>query len=241
MNDVDTGVPVRGGRMQIPRSRGATSGFLLILLGAWGALIPFIGPYFNFAYNTDQEWLWTTARGWLEVLPGAAAAVGGLLLLTSGHRAAAMFGGWLAVLAGAWFVVGRAFAGPLPIGDVGAPVAPTDTKRLALELAYFSGLGAVIVFLGALALGRLSVRSLRDIQYAQRPVAAAQPAPVTATEAQTERIAPARDADPETERVAPVDTTAPEETAEETPEGEPHRRGIGGLFRRRRETTAAGR
>ena len=70
MNELDTGVPVRGGRMQIPPSRGAVSGFLLILLGAWGALIPFIGPYFNFAYTPDQEWTWTAARGWLEVLPG---------------------------------------------------------------------------------------------------------------------------------------------------------------------------
>ena len=40
MNDVDT----RAGRFDIPRSRGAASGFLLILLGLWGALVPFIGP-----------------------------------------------------------------------------------------------------------------------------------------------------------------------------------------------------
>ena len=51
MNDLDTGVHPRAGRLQIPRSRGAASGFLLLLLGVWGALIPFIGPYFNFAYT----------------------------------------------------------------------------------------------------------------------------------------------------------------------------------------------
>ena len=88
-----------------------------------------------------------------------------------------MFGGWLTVLAGAWFVVGRALAGPLGIGDVGAPVAPTENKRVWLELTYFYGLGAVIIFFGAVALGRLSVRTARDIAYVQRPVAAAaQPA-----------------------------------------------------------------
>jgi len=176
----DTRVDARGGRLQMPRSRGAMSGFLLILLGAWGALIPFVGPYFDFAFTPDQEWFWTTARGWLEVLPGAATALGGLLLLISRNRATAMFGGWLTVLAGAWFVVGRALAGPLGIGDVGAPVADTETKRVWLELTYFYGLGALIVFFGAVALGRLSVRSARDIAYAQRPVAAAatpQPAP----------------------------------------------------------------
>ena len=83
-----------------------------------------------------------------------------------------MLGGWLTVLAGAWFVVGRALAGPLGISDIGAPVAPTETKRVWLELTYFYGLGAVIIFFGAVALGRLSVRTARDIAYVQRPVAA---------------------------------------------------------------------
>jgi hypothetical protein len=198
-----------GGRLQMPRSRGAASGFLLILLGAWGALIPFVGPYFDFAFTPDQEWTWTTARGWLEVLPGAATVLGGLLLLGSRNRATAMFGGWLTVLAGAWFVVGRALAGPLGIGDAGAPVAATETKRVWLELTYFHGLGALIVFLGAVALGRLSVRTARDIAYAQRPVAAAaqpQPAP--------------------SEEVTEIQPTA---TATEPP----HRRRWAGMFGRR--------
>jgi hypothetical protein len=152
------------------RSRGAASGFLLILLGAWGALVPFVGPRFDFAFTPDQEWVWTIQRGWLEVLPGVATALGGLLLLVSANRATAMLGGWLTVAGGAWFVVGRALAGPLNIGDVGAPVADTETKRVWLELTYFYGLGALIVFFGAIALGRLSVRSVRDVAYAQRPV-----------------------------------------------------------------------
>ena len=91
----------------MPRSRGAASGFLLILLGIWGALVPFVGPYFDFAFTPDQEWAWTAARGWLEVLPGAATALGGFLLLSSRNRFTAMMGGWLTVFAGAWFVVGR--------------------------------------------------------------------------------------------------------------------------------------
>jgi hypothetical protein len=179
----DTRVHARGGRLQMPRSRGAASGFLLILLGAWGALVPFVGPYFDFAFTPDQAWFWTTARGWLEVLPGAATVLGGLLLLVSANRATAMLGGWLTVLAGAWFVVGRALAGPLGIGDVGAPVAATESKRVWLELTYFYGLGALIVFFGAVALGRLSVRTARDIAYVQRPVAsAAQPQPAPSEE-----------------------------------------------------------
>jgi hypothetical protein len=61
--------PTRG---RIPRSRGAVIGLLLVILGVWGALIPFIGPNFDFAYTPGQAW--TAARGWLEVLPGVATA-----------------------------------------------------------------------------------------------------------------------------------------------------------------------
>jgi hypothetical protein len=147
----------------MPRTRGALSGLLLILLGAWGALVPFFGPNINWAYMADPAWTWTTAKGWLEVLPGAVAAVGGLLLLVSGNRASAVFGGWLAALGGAWFVVGRTFASTLTIGGVGQPMAATDLKRALLEVTYFTGLGALIVFLGGAALARAAVRHARDV------------------------------------------------------------------------------
>ena len=174
-------VPARGGRMGMPRSRGAASGFLLLLLGLWGALIPFVGPYIDF--TPDNEWMGTTARVWLEVLPGAVTMVGGFLLLSSRNRFTGMLGGWLAVLAGAWFIVGRTVAGPLGIGDAGAPVAATESKRVVLELAYFYGLGALIVFVGAIALGRLSIRSARDIRYTERSaMTTAEPPTTTRTE-----------------------------------------------------------
>lgn len=172
MKDVETRIDTGVGRMEIARSRGAASGFLLILLGAWGALIPFVGPYFNFAYDPAVAWTWTSARGWLEVLPGAVTVLGGVLLLMSRNRATAMFGGWLAVIAGAWFVVGRLFASPLQLGDFGSPASNTIAGQLAIELGFFTGLGALIIFFGAMALGRVSVRSLRDVRYAQRPVVA---------------------------------------------------------------------
>jgi len=69
------------GMLRMRRSRGAASGLLLVLLGLWGALIPFVGPYFHFAYTPDTAWTYTTARLWLEILPGAAVVVGGVLLI----------------------------------------------------------------------------------------------------------------------------------------------------------------
>ena len=86
------------------------------------------------------------------------------MLLVSGNRATAMFGGWLAVIAGAWFVVGRTLASTLRLGDIGHPLAGTDAKRAAIEIASFSGLGALIVFLGGAVLARVTVRTARDVE-----------------------------------------------------------------------------
>ncbi len=168
MTHVVSGERVDGGRLHIARSRGAASGFLVILLGLWGALVPFVGPAFDFAYTPDQGSAWSAARGWLEVLPGVVAVVGGFLLVRSRNRATAMLGGWLSVVAGAWFVIGRVMATTLTIGEIGRPVANTEITAAWLELTYFYGLGALIVFLGAMALGRVSVRSVRDVGHAQR-------------------------------------------------------------------------
>ena len=189
MNDSRSGF----GSLHMPRSRGAVSGLLLIILGVWGALIPFIGPYFHFAYTPDQVWAWSTARAWLEVFPGVTTAVGGFLVLVSGNRATAMFGGWLAVIAGAWFVVGRTLAPLLRLGDIGHPIAVTDAKRAAIDISYFSGLGALIVFLGGAVLARMTVRTLRDVEFASESELA--PAPdasgaFAAPAAPTEVIAP---------------------------------------------------
>jgi len=168
MAHADIESPTRGGRLTIARSRGAASGIVLIILGLWGALIAFVGPAFDFAYDPGQGSAWSAARGWLEVLPGVVTVIGGLLLVRSRNRAAAMFGAWLSIVAGAWFVVGRVVATTLTIGQIGAPVAATDAKAAWLELTYFYGLGALIVFFGATALGRVSVKSVRDVAAIER-------------------------------------------------------------------------
>src|SRR5439155_1535101 len=67
--------------MRLGRSTGALSGLLIILLGIWGGLIPFIGPYFDYSFGVNSTWHYTSDRLWLEILPGAVAVVGGLLLI----------------------------------------------------------------------------------------------------------------------------------------------------------------
>ncbi|WP_045877055.1 MFS transporter [Pseudofrankia sp. DC12] len=161
----DTGYNLARGAWRIPRSRGAVAGLLLMALGAWGALIPFIGPAFHFGFGGSQTWSWTAARFWLEVLPGIACFVGGLMLMLSANRATTMLGAWLAMAAGAWFVIGPTLAGPLHLGDLGYPMG--GTARIAWTwLLFFYGLGAVILAVASTAHGRLSVRSLRDVEHA---------------------------------------------------------------------------
>jgi hypothetical protein len=164
--------------MRVPRTRGVGSGFLLILLGVWGALIPFVGPYFHFAYTPDSAWTWTWGRFFLEIVPGAATALGGLILMISAIRPVAMFSAAVAAAAGAWFAVGS-LLGPLWANSttVGAPgVIPTALNpgtptggplhMVAEHLSFFTALGVVIVFFAALALGRLAVVGARDARLA---------------------------------------------------------------------------
>jgi hypothetical protein len=150
------------GTLRVRRSRGALSGFLLVLLGIWGALIPFVGPYFHYAYSPDQTWDATSARMWLEVLPGAVTLAGGFVVLISRFRPTALVGAWLAALGGAWFAVGGLAAKRWPgLGAIGGPVGGT-TRSLLEQVGFFTGLGVVIVFLAALALGRFTVVAVGD-------------------------------------------------------------------------------
>jgi len=147
------------GMLRMRRSRGVVSGFLLVLLGLWGALIAFIGPYFHYAYTPDPGTAWTydTARLWLEILPGAAVFLGGILLIIAAGRHTAVFGALLAAAAGAWFALGTVLS-PLwnngvPLG--GMPASSTVLMRAVEQIGFFTGLGVAIVFVAAAAMGRI--------------------------------------------------------------------------------------
>jgi hypothetical protein len=156
------GVIIMAGTLLVRRSRGALSGLLLVLLGIWGALIPYIGPYFHYAYTPDRAWVTTAGRMWLEILPGAVTLVAGVVVLVSRFRPAAVFGAWLAALAGAWFAVGTLIAAAwTSLPRVGTPVG--GATRAAMEqIGFFTGLGIVILFVAAVALGRFTVVAARD-------------------------------------------------------------------------------
>jgi hypothetical protein len=145
------------GMLQVRRSRGVLSGILLALLGIWGALIPFVGPYFHYAYTPDKAWTYNTGRLWLEILPGAAALLGGLLLMGSSGRHVKLFGATLGIVAGAWFVLGNVLA-PLwtTAAPAGVPASTTTLMRAMEQIGFFSGLGVAIVLVAGFAAGRMT-------------------------------------------------------------------------------------
>jgi hypothetical protein len=182
----------RASRMRVPRTRGALSGLLLVLLGVWAGLIPFVGPYFNYEFASDETWLITWDRFWLCVLPAACIFLGGLLVLGSRHRVGGGFGAWLALAGGIWFAVGPATSmlwdsSLGPSAPIGAPVGSNGVQFLEY-LGFFYGVGALGTALAAFALGRFSVVGVRDVEYATGTTAAAT-APATAEERPGDRPA----------------------------------------------------
>lgn len=153
---------------RIPRSRGVVCGLLLILLGLWGGLAPFVGPYFHLGYTPDAAWKYNSARLYYSIAPGAAVLLGGLLVTITRLRWAGVIGGVLAALGGAWLIGGIHFVSDVlhrsvPVGTAlvkGGVSLPTWTYLDSLAL--FVGLGALVLFVSGLSIGRFSMVSARD-------------------------------------------------------------------------------
>jgi len=106
----------------------------------------------------------TNGRLWLEVVPGVVTLAGGLVLLWSRLRPLAVFGAWLAALAGAWFAVGGLVAqhwASLP--TAGQPVG-SGMQLVLEEIGFFTGIGLGIVFVAAVALGRFTVLTMGRVE-----------------------------------------------------------------------------
>ncbi|WP_433172294.1 hypothetical protein [Actinoallomurus sp. CA-150999] len=226
--------------LRVPRSRGALSGVILVLLGLWGGLAALAGPYFHFAFTPDKAWSFTSGRVWLEILPACALLIGGLILLVSANRATAAAGAWIAALGGAWYVVG----GPLSVlwsaGDrLGAPVGGT-TRQVVEQIALLSGLGVVAVFFAAVALGRLAVVGVKDARLAERdvyveeapaveeprPVPEDRPGPIEATQPFPRRTGRVPVTPPEAPR--PTEQAAPRPVEHTVAPAEPSDRRVAG-------------
>ena len=111
-------VPVAPVTSPAPTARISASALILVgiatvLVAIWGGIAPFIGPTFGFSADGAGAWNLSGAHLLLAVLPGAVAFVAGVLILVIAPRTISWSGrgslagaGLLAVMAGAWFVVG---------------------------------------------------------------------------------------------------------------------------------------
>jgi len=198
--------------MRVSRTTGAVSGLAVVVLGVWGGLIPFIGPYFHYSFGSNDTWHYSANRMWLDILPGGAAVAGGLMMIYARTRIGGIAGGWLGLAAGAWFVVGAPVShlwrsGATAAAPIGAPSG--STSRATLELVgYFYGVGVLIVACSAFAIAR----------FVSRPalVEPAEPAPRATEPAAEGPTEPLQAPEPVG---GPV--TEPEPIVEPQPESEP--------------------
>lgn len=132
-----------------------TAGVLLLLLGVWGALLPFAGPAFGYDMGGGPAWTWTESHATLHLLPGVAAVLGGLLLVRGRGRVGQTFGAVLAALAGIWFVIGPSLH-PLWAGrSMGMMDMGSALSGALSDLGYHYGTGALITVVSGYALGVL--------------------------------------------------------------------------------------
>lgn len=154
---------------RIPRSRGGISGMLLILLGLWGGLAPFVGPYFHFGFAPDVTWHYDSGRLYYAVIPGAAALLGGLLVVATRNRGVGIAGGLLAALGGAWFIAGDGIVTHVlkKLISPGSPIVTAsgsqDLRSYLESIALLTGVGILILFAGAVAVGRFSMVAAKDV------------------------------------------------------------------------------
>jgi hypothetical protein len=125
--------------------RSTIAGLVLIPLGAWVALSPFV------VGSWDGEFHF--GRFLLAVLPGSAAALGGLVMLV-GRRPFVLAGGAVAVAAGAWLMIGPAVYALFGSNELGS--GPNgESIRMLQWVGFFFGAGAFTTLLATYALGLL--------------------------------------------------------------------------------------
>ncbi len=169
--------------------KARTGGALIMLLGAWAGIAPFVGPLFGYRMDGLGAWTWSTDRAELSVGAGVVALLGGLLLLVAASRHVQRAGALLAGLAGTWLVVGPAF---LPIWTgAGLAFPGTGTSpelmRAAEAIGFAYGTGVLLAGLAAHALGVLTYAGLRRaapasaVEVPGRRARVPEPPPVTGT------------------------------------------------------------
>jgi hypothetical protein len=150
---------------------------LTLLVGAWGGIVPFVGPVFGFSADGTSSWYWNLSHALLWLVPGAVAVVCGMAMLGHVPRALAGFGrtgtvvaGFLAALCGAWLVIGPSAWAVLEHSTVFQHAAPL--RELAFHIGYSYGPGLLLAVFGAFAMA-WGIRARRTLVSSVAPAPAA--------------------------------------------------------------------
>ena len=137
------------------------TGLLLMLVAAWGGIVAFVGPTFDFDMgDTTRAWVWNENHWTLHAAPGVVGVVGGLLLAIGTPWALGRLGALLALASGVWFVLGPTLEPLWHSSGAGTSglVGPNGTTlhRVLEAIGYHYGTGVVMVMLASFALGLLA-------------------------------------------------------------------------------------
>jgi hypothetical protein len=134
-------------------------GLLIVLVGGWAGIIPYIGPRFGYRANGPASFHWTTVHSLLYLVPGAVAVAWGLVILiilaVRGGRGLPFVKALAAlgvIACGAWFVLGPVVWPIFSSAVVFAPAQPL--VRFVNEVGYNLGPGLVLTILGTIVLAR---------------------------------------------------------------------------------------
>jgi len=135
-------------------------GLVTVVIGAWGGIIPYLGPVFGYGATGDRSWTWNLGHGVLGFAPGAVAVLAGLAMMVGAGRVALGLGrpglalaGLGALLAGAWFVVGPT---AWPVLDHGTLyfAGGSPYRQMLDMIGYAFGPGVILAAAGGFALAK---------------------------------------------------------------------------------------
>jgi hypothetical protein len=144
----------------------ALIGLLTIAIGAWGAIVPYIGPTFGYRANGSASWVWAWQHSLLYLIPGAVAVATGLWMWAMAARTRAgagrlgsAFAGVVLLATGSWFALGPLVWPIFYSTPVFTPASPLT--NFLHQLGYNIGPGLVLATLAGMTLASAAVRRRR--------------------------------------------------------------------------------
>jgi len=133
-------------------------GFLALLVSAWAAIVPFVGPSFGFSPDGTASWTWNRAHALGALVPGLVSLLACLIIvMLARHPSGTLVpsrlvsAGLLIFLCGAWFA-SLPVVWPVLVGSYFRDASPSLT--LAYWMGSASGPGVLLAAFGAFAMGR---------------------------------------------------------------------------------------